>query len=84
MTDVTHYTPQTSTNECMCKYSGMTATMMASKGGMVQVLEVLFRHGALVDKKDNNGNTALHYAYAFQHSEAANSLEAMGASCKYF
>lgn len=60
----------------------MTALMIAARGGMLQILEVLYRHGASIDKQDNSGNTSLHYAYAYRKNDAANSLEAMGADSK--
>lgn len=62
--------------------SGLTAIMFAAKGGVLQVLEVLFRNGASVHQTDSNGNTALHFAYAYTNTEVANALESMGSDRK--
>lgn len=55
----------------------ITPLMHAIKCGHYRICQVLIEHGALVDEKDGNGNTALHMAIH------ASSLEWLGLLLRY-
>ena len=53
---------------------GLTALMIASEGGHVDVLNMLLKHGANVNESDENGVTALFYASCKGHTAAVGAL----------
>jgi ankyrin repeat protein len=57
-----------------------TALMVASCSGWWPIVEELLRLGASTDLRDENGDTALHYATQFGHPACAERLLAAGAA----
>lgn len=59
---------------------GETALMMATRTGSVPTIELLLERGAAVDAREHlRGTTALMWAAAYSHTEAARTLLAHGA-----
>lgn len=54
---------------------GRTALMLAAKYGQAGLVELLLNHGADVDTSDENGRTALDYAYQTEHQQVAALIE---------
>jgi ankyrin repeat protein len=65
--------------DAITAYDGTTALMFAAYGGHVDIAELLFAHGAEVDKKANFGETALMHAALGGHVEMAQWLLDHGA-----
>lgn len=50
----------------ICNKDGITLLMLASLNGEKKMIEMLLERGADVNLQDNNGYTALYYAYTEQ------------------
>ncbi len=61
-------------------YDGLTALMWAARHGHADVVEVLMKHGADVNAKNNDGWTALMHSALNDEAEAAEVLLAHGAN----
>lgn len=59
--------------------SGVTALMAAAQCGFTHIIDELLKHGAAVDFRDLNGDTALHYATQFRQFPCVLQLLAAGA-----
>lgn len=47
---------------------GNSLLMVAVQNRHIKIVELLLRHGALLNHTNNNGNTALHFAFAYDTS----------------
>ena len=65
-------------NRANNKY-GWMALMWAANNGYTETAELLLKHGANVNAKDNEGSTALMCAADNGHTETANLLRRYGA-----
>ena len=57
-----------------------TPLMFAAKYGYVQVIAILLKSQSLIDKQDNEGNTALHHAAQYGQSRTCRFLLRVGSS----
>lgn len=58
---------------------GVTALMLASAKGKFEIVELLVKSGADVNRKDNEGLSALYYATKANHTEVMAFLQEHGA-----
>eukprot|EP01138_Halocafeteria_seosinensis_P007991 gb/GECG01008164.1/.p1 GENE.gb/GECG01008164.1/~~gb/GECG01008164.1/.p1 ORF type:complete len:1099 (+),score=129.01 gb/GECG01008164.1/:1-3297(+) len=54
---------------------GVTPIMLAARYGVVELMKALINLGASIGSCDNEGNSALHWAYAYNQKQVCNVLE---------